>query len=179
MYYNHQTIWSEKLPSLIWSRNWHNKEDNETLCKYAAKVKDGHVLEIGSAEGQFMVSMLLSTSDIYGVIVDPFITPNLLTNIKAMGLDDRVMIVPTTSEKAFLPPIGFQLVFIDAVHTYEAVKHDLNKYSKTGAKYIVLHDTSLEELEKAVNEFVLKGEYEVDFIGGNITVLSKINKDLR
>jgi predicted O-methyltransferase YrrM len=179
MKYKHQGIWSELLPSLTWSRNWHEKEDNEVLCKYAEKVNNGHILEIGSAEGQSMISMLLSTSDIYGVIVDPFITSNLLTNIKAMGLGKRVIILPATSEEVFLPPMGYELVFIDAVHTYEAVKHDLEKFSKTGAKYIVLHDTSLEELEKAVNEFVLKGEYEVDFIGGNITVLSKINKDLR
>jgi hypothetical protein len=118
--------------------------------------------------------MLLSASDTFGVIIDPFVTLNLLTNIKAMGLDNRVFIVPTTSEKALLPPVDFQLVFIDAVHTYEAVKYDLAKYSQTGAKYIVLHDTSLEGVGKAVNEFVLEGKYEVDFIGENIKVLSKL-----
>lgn len=179
MTYNHQTIWSEKLPSLTWSRNWHNKEDNETLCNYASKIKEGHILEIGSAEGQSIISMLLSTPTAYGIIIEPYVVPNLINNIKVMGLDDRVIIIPTTSEKAYIPSFKYDLIFIDAVHTYEAVKHDLNKYSKTEAKYIVLHDTSLGEVDKAVNEFVLQGSYEVDFVGENIKVLTKINKDLR
>jgi precorrin-6B methylase 2 len=177
MYYNHQTIWSELLPSLTWSRNWHEKEDNEVLCKYAEKVNNGHILEIGSAEGQSSISMLLANDSVYCVVVDPFITTNLLTNIKAMGLGKRVIILPATSEEVFLPPMGYELVFIDGIHTYDMVKHDLNKFSKTGAKWIILHDINKEEIAKAVAEFLLKGDYETEYLGDNIQVLSKIKID--
>jgi len=61
MKYNHEVIWNEMLPSLTWSRNWHNKEDNKTLCEYASKIDGGSIIELGSAEGQSTISMLLST----------------------------------------------------------------------------------------------------------------------
>lgn len=176
MKYKHEGIWTEMLPSLSWSRSWHNKEDNSVLCEYASKLNnDEHILEIGSAEGQSTVSMLLA-SESFCVIVDPYITTNLLTNIKALSLGARVIILPTTSEGAILPPIKFGLVFIDAVHTYEMVKHDLEKFSQTEAQYIVLHDTIKPELQKAVNEFLGKGTYEKIDEKENITVLSKLNK---
>lgn len=175
MKYKHEGIWTEMLPSLSWSRNWHSKEDNDVLCEYAGRLGgDEHILEIGSAEGQSTVSMLLS-SDSFCVIVDPYITTNLLTNIKALGLGSRVVILPTTSEGAILPRIKFGLIFIDGVHTYEMVKHDLEKFSQTEAQYIVLHDTIKPELQKAVKEFLAKGTYEKIDERENITVLSKLS----
>ena len=175
MKYKHEGIWTEMLPSLSWSRNWHNKEDNSVLCEYASKLKsDEHILEIGSAEGQSTISMLLA-SESFCVAIDPYITTNLLTNIKALSLGARVVILPTTSEGAVLPPIKFGLVFIDGVHTYDMVKHDLEKFSQTGAQYIVLHDTIKPELHKAVKEFVEKGTYEKIEERENITVLSKLS----
>lgn len=169
------------LPSLTWSRNWHNKEDNETLSKYAEKCDGMCFLEIGSAEGQSGITMLLSSDNTYIQMVDPFITTNLLSNLKALNLDNRVIIYPTTSELAVLAPsrpVG--VLFIDAVHTYEALKHDLTKWSGCNAQYIILHDTSLEPLQKAMNEFILENKmYEVDYVGENITVLSKIKTSQR
>lgn len=174
MKYKHSGIWSELIPSLSWKRNWHEKEDNEILCEYASKLENENILEIGSAEGQSGITMLLA-SDGYIVMVEPFVTTNLLTNIKALELGDRVMILPTTSEKAKLPPINFGLVFIDGIHTYDMVKHDLEKFSKTGAKYIILHDVNKKEIMKAVDEFVKKGTYEKDKFRENIGVLIKLN----
>ena len=176
MKYKHQEIWSELLPSLSWSRNWHEKEDNEILCKYAEKIS-GHILEIGSAEGQSGISMLLANDSVYCAMVEPFVTTNLLVNIKAMELGDRTIILPTTSEKVFLPPLGYELIFIDGVHTYNMVKHDLEKFSQTGAKWIILHDVNKPEIAKAVGEFILKGDYETEYLGENIQVLSKIKID--
>ena len=82
MKYNHQGIWSELLPSLSWSRNWHNKEDNATLCKYAGLLTpEETILEIGSAEGQSTITLLLASESIIQV-VEPFVVPNLINNIR-------------------------------------------------------------------------------------------------
>lgn len=175
MKYNHEAIWNEMLPSLTWSRNWHNKEDNKTLCEYASKIDGASIIELGSAEGQSTISMLLSTENSFVEIIDPFITTNLLTNLKSLGLNNRVVIIPAKSEDAKIANIGeVGLLFIDAVHSYEAVRGDLEKYSKTEPKYILLHDTFLDEVYRAVKEFLEKGTYKEEFVGENITVLSKL-----
>ena len=174
MKYKHDGIWSELIPSLSWNRPWHMKEDNEILCRYANKI-EGCILEIGSAEGQSGISMLLASEN-FLVMIEPFVTTNLLTNIKSMELGDRVMILPTTSEKAILPPVKFELIFIDGVHTYDMVKHDMEKFSKTEARYIILHDTNKPEIEKAVKEFIKLGTYENIEQKDNIVVLERKEK---
>ena len=175
MKYSHQTITCEKLPSLTWSRNWHNKEDSKTLCKYAEKVDGKAILEIGSAEGQSAITMLLATDNSPIALIEPFVTTNLINNIKVMGLGNRVIIYPTTSREARLANMGeVGILFIDAVHTYEEVKHDLEKWSEAESDYIILHDTSLPEIWKAVEEFIAKGKYQLEETLENITVLSKM-----
>lgn len=163
------------LPSLSWSRNWHNKEDSETLSDYASKCDGLSFIEIGSAEGQSGITMLLASEGTHIQMIDPFVTTNLLNNIKAMKLGNRVIIYPTTSREAKIAQttkVG--ILFIDAVHTYEEVSFDLEKWSGSDAKYIILHDTSLPELWKAVEEFIAKGKYQLEETLENITVLSKI-----
>ena len=175
MKYNHQGIYSELIPSLSWSRNWHQKEDSEILVNYAEKLEDDEtILEIGSAEGQSIVTMLLASNS-FAQIVEPFVVPTLLNNLKVMNLEHRVIIVPTTSKKARLANIGkVGLLFIDGVHTYEMVKHDLEKFSMANPRFIILHDTSKPEVWKAVSEFLDKKSYVVKEKKENITVLSKV-----
>jgi len=176
MKYRHQGIWSELLPSLSWTRSWHTKEDNEILCKYAGMLeKDESILEIGSAEGQSTISLLLA-SESYIQIVEPFVVPNLVNNIRSLNLDHRVVIIPTTAEKAAIANIGKTgLLFIDAVHTYDMVKHDLEKFSQSDPRFIVLHDTIKPEVWRAVDEFLKKGTYTLTEKKENITVLSKVD----
>jgi hypothetical protein len=162
------------LPSLSWSRNWHNKEDSETLSDYASKCDGLSFIEIGSAEGQSAITMLLASENTFIQMIEPFVTTNLLNNIKAMKLGNRVVIYPTTSREGKITPAEVGILFIDAVHTYEEVSFDLEKWSGSDAKYIILHDTSLPELWKAVEEFIAKGKYQLEETLENITVLSKI-----
>lgn len=175
MKYKFQGIFSELIPSLSWSRNWHTKEDSETLCKYAGELlPEESILEIGSAEGQSTITMLLASESLIQ-IVEPFVVPTLINNIRSLNLDNRVLIVPTTSERARIANIGkVGLLFIDGEHTYNMVKHDLEKFSQTEPRYIILHDTDKSELAKAVEEFLTKGTYYREFTGENITVLSKL-----
>jgi hypothetical protein len=174
MKYKFQGIYSELIPSLSWSRNWHTKEDSEILCKYASELKpEETILEVGSAEGQSAITMLLASESVIQII-EPFVTTNLINNIKCMNLDNRVVILPTTSEKAGLALGSVGLLFIDGEHTYDMVKHDLEKFSKANPRFIILHDTNKPELAKAVEEFLTLGTYYREFTGGNITVLSKL-----
>lgn len=176
MKYKFQGIWSELIPSLTFRRNWHTEEDSKILCKYADMMTpEQTILEIGSAEGQSAITMLLASESVIQII-EPFVTTNLINNIKVMNLDDRVVILPTTSEKARLALGSVGLLFIDGEHTYKMVKHDLEKFSLAHPKYIILHDTDKPELAKAVEEFVRKGEYIYQEEGKNITVLSKLEK---
>jgi len=175
MKYKHQGIWSELLPSLSWTRNWHTKEDNEILCEYADKLlPEESILEIGSAEGQSAITLLLA-SESYIQIVEPFIVPSLINNIRSLNLDHRVVIIPTTSEKAGIANLGKTgLLFIDGIHTYEMVKHDLEKYSQAEPRFIILHDTDKPELKRAVQEFLKKGSYTLSKETETITILIKV-----
>jgi len=170
--YSEQTIWSEILPSLAWSRNWHTKEDNEVIYKYAS-LASGDILEIGSAEGQSGITMLLANDLNRLICVEPYVSTNLLTNIKAQGLGWRVVILPALSRSAVWNNT-VELLLIDAVHTYDEVKHDLEKWSKCEPKYIVLHDTSLEGVNRAVLEFIENKKYVIDFRGNNISILKMV-----
>ena len=176
--FTHETIWTEIIPSLTWSRGWHSKEDNQIHCKYASYLDGEHIIEVGTAEGESLISMLLSSKDnVSALIVDPNITMNLLTNIRAMGLGKRVCIVPATSDDALIPFLGqIGILHIDAVHTYENVKKDLEKYSLSDPKFIVLHDTSLEGVKRAVDEFIALGKYMRLEELHNITVLTRNEK---
>lgn len=44
------------------------------------------------------------------------------------------------------------LLFIDTLHTYEQLSAELKKHAGRVKKYIILHDTALPEMQKAVNE---------------------------
>jgi len=176
MKYKQSGIWSELIPSLSFRRNWHTEEDSKILCKYADMMTpEQTILEIGSAEGQSGITMLLASESLLQII-EPVVTTNLINNIKCMDLTDRVVILPTTSERARLALGNVGLLFIDGEHTYKMVKHDLEKFSKANPRFIILHDTDKPELAQAVKEFVEQGAYLYEESGANITVLSKLEQ---
>ena len=46
------------------------------------------------------------------------------------------------------------LLFIDTIHSYEQLSQELKLHSPHTTKYIILHDTIIPEMEKAVKEFL-------------------------
>ena len=46
------------------------------------------------------------------------------------------------------------LLFIDTIHSYEQLSQELKLHSPHTTKYIILHDTNMPEMQKAVEEFL-------------------------
>ena len=47
------------------------------------------------------------------------------------------------------------LLFIDTIHSYEQLSQELKLHSPHTAKYIIMHDTILPEMQRAIDEFLL------------------------
>ena len=50
------------------------------------------------------------------------------------------------------------LLFIDTIHSYEQLSQELKLHSPHTTKYIIMHDTNVEEMQRAINEFLLGNE---------------------
>lgn len=144
---DHKKIWEEIIPKLKLSRQWHSKEDNEALYKIVqALPKNSWGVEIGTADGQSVITMILANDTLKVVCIDPeILVTSFLWNITSNRLSSRVDWIPTTSKGAFEKckfEEKFNFVFIDAVHTYEAVKEDFLMWSSLLKKngLIAFHD---------------------------------------
>ena len=47
------------------------------------------------------------------------------------------------------------LLFIDTIHSYEQLSQELRLHSPHTTKYIIMHDTVLPEMQRAIDEFLL------------------------
>ena len=47
------------------------------------------------------------------------------------------------------------LLFIDTIHSYEQLSQELKRHSPHTTKYIIVHDTILSEMQKAIDEFLI------------------------
>lgn len=119
-----------------------------TLCRYASECES--VLELG----------------VRGCVSSWAFAQGLLSNnkpVKKLFLNDIVpcdiaqLVSATNSTKLELYPIwmndlhltlneNVDLTFIDTWHVYGQLKRELEKFSKVTNKYIVLHDTTVDEL---------------------------------
>lgn len=183
----HEEIWNDVLPTLKWSRNWHSKEDNEALCEIVGMLPEDAIgIEIGTAEGQSMITMLLANVELEMCCVDIEFSKNLDNNALVVPQISRLHLYETNSKKAFLDYDNYSmnrnldLVFIDAVHTYESVKEDITMWSTRLKKggLIALHDYHENHPGsiKAINECIVKNpDYEVLFIKGAIICAKKLN----
>lgn len=73
---------------------------------------------------------------------------------------------------------GYDLVFIDTVHTYDHTREELNRHGSRARKYIILHDvTSHEGVMAAACEFVVNNRhwqfFEHDNHGDGLLVLRR------
>lgn len=176
-----KTIWNEVLPSLSWKRSWHTKEDNAAIWKAANTMPQcGVAVEIGSAEGQSTITIALAQNFVKVHAIDMMPTANLLVNLKAAEVNDRVVVYPCKSEQAakwFDQEIDF--LFIDATHTADAVKQDIDLWSpclKVGG-YIAFHDyhESHVGMIEAIDEKIKNNpDYEGSLWGGCVFVAKKL-----
>lgn len=130
-------------------RGWFDKSEGKLLYKLIVANKPKRMVELGSFAGRSSVifSVLARELKLDFTTVDNFSSGNTLKELtnnldKAQG---NYEIKYMTSDQAFddiKKPVN--LLFIDTVHTYQAVKHDLNLWlPKVPKKGLVLfHDYS-------------------------------------
>jgi predicted O-methyltransferase YrrM len=145
-------------------RGWMNALEGETLYNLA---RDRVVLELGSYAGLSTLCMAQSASRVVAcdtfdgrATYAPGLTfPEFWTNISRYGFADKVTALVGTSCSAlpFLAPI-FDMVFIDADHSYDAVLHDLQasvKLLKPGG-ILACHDYGMgdrPDVKKAIDDW--------------------------
>jgi hypothetical protein len=76
----------------------------------------------------------------------------------------------------------FDVAFIDCVHTYDAVQHDIYKSLDYGVSYIIFDDYGIDlDMKRSIDDFIKTNEnFEVTYIGepkGNEPRIGKILHD--
>ena len=70
------------------------------------------------------------------------------------------------------------LLFIDTIHSYEQLTQELKLHSPHTTKYIILHDTIIPEMQRAVDEFLIGNlDWKVKEVFTNnsgLTVLQRV-----
>jgi predicted O-methyltransferase YrrM len=118
-------------------RGWLTREQARVL--FDAVSGRGHaptVVEIGSHHGRSTLVLASAREDVHVTAVDPFVTSRLFAgpqvrrslegNLRRLGLDDRVQVVPLTS-RAVRATWNEQVdvLYIDGKHDYWTVSDDL------------------------------------------------------
>ena len=70
---------------------------------------------------------------------------------KRVGIIWRFM--QASSLEIILP--RHDLLFIDTIHSYEQLSQELKLHSPHTTKYIIIHDTVLPEMQRAIDEFLI------------------------
>ena len=151
-------------------------DERNELARLAA---GREVLEVGSAYGFSAIAMTLGGAASV-LAVDPHTwckTPSsvddMIRNVQAYGVDDRVNIVVNTFFNAALSLESqdrkFGLIFIDGDHSYDTVKHDFTHAQRLiqAGGVIACHDylelCCCPEVKQALDELVPQGPmYVVD-----------------
>lgn len=109
---------------------------DEEADRLGELARGARVLELGSLVGRSTVAMAREATVLFSVdwhkgdehmgVLDTLGT--FLGNLVQYGVRDKVVpiVAPTSQVLPTLAPGWFDLVFIDATHTYEAVKSDIN-----------------------------------------------------
>lgn len=163
-----------KLPE-----GWFNKGD---IKKYRSLVEqipyNGSMIELGTWKGKSLCSVadIINRKNIKVYAVDTFegtenegdahieakkgnLKEEFLANIALFGLDVQLFHM-TTNEAANKINIKFDLIFIDADHSFGAVTEDLNNWIPKCKGFIAGHDFEMNGVRKAVlNKFS-----DVDYI---------------
>ena len=70
------------------------------------------------------------------------------------------------------------LLFIDTIHSYEQLSQELRLHSPHTTKYIIMHDTVIPEMQRAIDEFLTRNNdwkvKEVFINNSGLTVLQRV-----
>ena len=154
-----------------------------TLYSLASTLTSGTIVEIGSRKGRSTICLALAlkhhNSKATIIAIDHFVGSSrhkesgeqirtfdqFTENIKKFGVDDIITPLVKTSEEA---AEGFDkqidMLFIDAEHTYESVKKDvdLRAGNIVSGWYLCLHDTDRSWPDKVAKDHLFFSHYYCD-----------------
>lgn len=161
---------------------WFPKENEETLSKLIKEHNIKTVIEIGCFLGKstkffveqgcsvISIDTFKGASDLNGngyiKTLLPTLEEQFRFNLKALGIEDKVQVMPMTSEDAFkemaryaeehgmlLEDLSADLVFIDGSHEYDDVFLDIKLWNKMADKVLCGDDYTehYPDVRRAVN----------------------------
>lgn len=158
-----------KLPEFQGSKKfadgWFFEHEGEWYKNICESISGGNIVEIGSFEGLSLsyIQHTIKTNNNRIYSVEMYCRPRLVENTRRWGVD----LICKGSERAsrYFPDKFFDLVYIDANHSYECVKKDIAtwmpKLKKGGRIAGHDHDQNWPGVMRAVKEaFGRKAETE-------------------
>jgi len=167
----------------IWSKAALEYGESEIIFDIPRLVGGGNIINLGDlcggsaillAQGlqHFNIPGHIYTIDCY----DDEAKNKSKENMKNSRTNERITIIQKTTQDAFYDLVGLQFgfVFIDADHSYEAVKHDFLTYSRYVKKdgMVGFHDTNQESVDLVIKEFVQKN-WKLEFWINRIKIFSR------
>lgn len=138
--------------------DWHGRNKRRDFLKHLIEINNFKIIaEVGVRRGGTTFHLLDSLPEIKIYAIDTNIS-QFFNNEVAEKYGDRLKPIQMSSDKAadLLQDQSLDLVFIDADHSYEAVKKDILKYTpklkSTGL--MTGHDIDYPGVNKAVNELI-------------------------
>ena len=154
------------------------KEHLPILKKYA--LLSDRIVELG-VRGMVSTWALLAGHPQYMIsvdIVDPLEHKGNVEETKAMAEKEGVNWGFLKASSLEIELFRHDLLFIDTIHSYEQLSQELKFHSPHTTKYIIMHDTNMPEMQKAIKEFLLGNkDWKIKevFIGDNgLTVLQRV-----
>lgn len=119
-------------------------------------------LEVGTAEGNslyILTQALKPWAKIFYIDLGEKHTEaprnEILNKLRALGLSIREILGDSNSVDTWnqIKDESFEVVFIDAGHSYENVKTDAKFYGPLATKYVIFHDVTMPDVSKAFEEY--------------------------
>ena len=159
---------------------WFNDQDILTYRMLAEQVPDGGTIcELGVWMGRSLCSIadIIDRKNLKVVAIDTFegspcdiemqefakvndLQRTFIYNLLALGVELETHKMTTTEAVQFFEDKSFDLVFIDADHSYESVNEDIKNWLPKCKGTIAGHDyNTWEGVTRAVNEHFKKAEF--------------------
>ena len=149
-----------------------------TLRKYA--LLSDRIVELG-VRGMVSTWGLLAGHPQYMIsidIVDPSEHKGDVEGTKIMAEKEGVIWVFSKASSLDIELPRHDLLFIDTLHSYEQLRIELKLHSPHTTKYIIMHDTNMLEMQKAIREFLIGNtDWKVKEVFENnngLTVLQRV-----